>query len=422
MTSARYRGELSADGQREGEGTYTYENTFYTYAGQWRNGVKDGRGKLSLADGGWYEGDFMAGEICGQGTRLKATGERYVGSFVDGEMSGVGRIERVDGSVYTGHFVSNRYDGDGRLEVSRGSAEVYEGQWRRGLRSGRGKQAYDDGSSYDGDWNGDIRSGSGVHCDASGRQYDGEWAQGVRHGAATMTTSGEGAVVRTGTWAADVEVGAPTRLAVVAPLGCADAERAAVQTVRCGAKMFTVCAAVCCAEVVASDDDVAAAAATAAAVDETAKLLTKVERRAAAKAAVAAAEELATANAGLESTGLVCVSAETGRVVRISLVCADGAAALPASEESKKAELSAALTKDEANKEGADVIARADGSDDGGGLQAYSSVVAGRVAFEGFMLPTQFPTGLYTLRVEDATPGLAADERIASTSLAVKVE
>ncbi len=79
-----------------GYGAYTYDNKFFRYEGQWENGLKQGKqspvavigskpnaccyddtsvsvpsghGKLSMADGGYYEGTFREGEIEGHGLR-----------------------------------------------------------------------------------------------------------------------------------------------------------------------------------------------------------------------------------------------------------------------------------------------------------------------------------------------------------------
>lgn len=52
-----------------GYGCYVYRNAFFRYEGQWEGGVKQGRGRLSLGDGGYYEGEFSGGEMEGHGYR-----------------------------------------------------------------------------------------------------------------------------------------------------------------------------------------------------------------------------------------------------------------------------------------------------------------------------------------------------------------
>jgi hypothetical protein len=44
------------DGKRHGEGTYTYSTMMGgVYTGQWRNGMRDGWGKLVKNDGEMYQ-------------------------------------------------------------------------------------------------------------------------------------------------------------------------------------------------------------------------------------------------------------------------------------------------------------------------------------------------------------------------------
>jgi hypothetical protein len=37
------------------------------YEGKYKEGKKDGKGKLTFADGSYYEGEFSTNEICGFG-------------------------------------------------------------------------------------------------------------------------------------------------------------------------------------------------------------------------------------------------------------------------------------------------------------------------------------------------------------------
>ncbi len=77
---------------RNGKGSYVYENSFFTYTGEWVNGVKHGQGKLLLKDGSYYEGEFNEGEIMGDGEFHYANGSVYKGSFHFGEKNGKGEL------------------------------------------------------------------------------------------------------------------------------------------------------------------------------------------------------------------------------------------------------------------------------------------------------------------------------------------
>ena len=372
MTSAAYTGTLNAAGERHGHGTYAYSNKFYSYEGQWNNGLKHGRGKLSMADGTMhYEGDFADGEITGNGTRLRANGERYVGAFVDGEMHGVGRLERRDGKVYTGSFAMNRFHGSGRLEAERDSAICYSGAWARGRRHGSGTEVFRDGSSYDGDW-----------CD------------GKRHGVGTYSC---GLLSRIGEWVNDAERLVPSKLVITAPAGSTGDDADAVKVGR-GARLFVVEIAVC-AEV---GDDAPPAGGTptaaAAAGGDRDALVSKGASRDASGAAAAAA-----AVNPLDATHFRCVAGETGRVVRCELVPAEAAAAavVVAAAEGKEGGV-------DETKPAAEVV------------EATVVVENGRAVIAGLVIPHKIESGLWTLTIEDVSE---SDVRhLTGASLSISIE
>ena len=89
----RYVGEISAETKlRHGKGKYKYPNPYFTYEGDWVDGVKDGQGVLYFADGGRYEGEFKDGEITGYGERIWPDGSRYEGYFEKGEKHAEGKL------------------------------------------------------------------------------------------------------------------------------------------------------------------------------------------------------------------------------------------------------------------------------------------------------------------------------------------
>ena len=53
-------------------------------------GKPEGKGKITFADGGTYEGDWVDGEMTGQGTARYANGAVYTGSFKDAVHDGQG--------------------------------------------------------------------------------------------------------------------------------------------------------------------------------------------------------------------------------------------------------------------------------------------------------------------------------------------
>ena len=71
-----------------------------------------GHGKLSMADGSYYKGTFVNGEIEGHGFRLFAiNGGTYSGQFHQGEMNGQGIYKSPQGLHYEGSWQDNKREG-----------------------------------------------------------------------------------------------------------------------------------------------------------------------------------------------------------------------------------------------------------------------------------------------------------------------
>ena len=54
---------------QNGTGSYRYSATS-RYTGQFRANLRDGRGKMTLPNGAFYEGQFSRGKMQGEGTGL----------------------------------------------------------------------------------------------------------------------------------------------------------------------------------------------------------------------------------------------------------------------------------------------------------------------------------------------------------------
>ena len=125
-----YAGDTDEQGRRHGYGTYRFPNAFFTYRGDFVRGAKHGRGRLEMADGGWYEGDFAEDEMTGTGERRWADGRTYEGGFEMGEMHGQGTYVLASGDVYRGAMVDKERHGTGKCTYADGSE--YEGGWLHG--------------------------------------------------------------------------------------------------------------------------------------------------------------------------------------------------------------------------------------------------------------------------------------------------
>ncbi len=108
-----------------------------SYSGPCVNGLAEGKG---VADGtAHYEGDFKAGMKHGKGAKTWANGDRYEGDFVEDRREGRG--------VYT---------------WGRGpwAGESYEGEYANDRRNGNGTYHYASGDVYTGPWKDDVAMGA----------------------------------------------------------------------------------------------------------------------------------------------------------------------------------------------------------------------------------------------------------------------
>ena len=100
------------------------------YAGPCVNGLAEGKGAARGTAS--YEGDFRAGMKNGKGAKTWANGDRYEGDFVDDRREGHGVYTwgrgPWQGERYEGEFRNDRRNGPGEYRYS--SGDVYRGLWR----------------------------------------------------------------------------------------------------------------------------------------------------------------------------------------------------------------------------------------------------------------------------------------------------
>lgn len=173
---------------RDGFGVYNYSNKFFRYEGEWSRGKKHGHGKLVMADGSFYEGQFTDGEIQGHGFRRWASSQNeYTGQFIRGELNGHGIMVYGDGSRYEGEWLYNLREGEGKLISENGS--VYEGSFHNHRKHGEGKLMFRNGNVYEGDWVNDLRQGHGIMKFVDGTIYGGQWWGDIFNGEGSMIHS-----------------------------------------------------------------------------------------------------------------------------------------------------------------------------------------------------------------------------------------
>ena len=81
----KYKGGFK-DGLQDGKGTYTWANGD-KYEGEFKNGFEDGKGTFTWADGDKYEGEWKDGLKHGKGTLTLANNIKYEGLWEKGRKS-----------------------------------------------------------------------------------------------------------------------------------------------------------------------------------------------------------------------------------------------------------------------------------------------------------------------------------------------
>ena len=198
--------------KKDGLAQYNYANPLFTYIGDWKNGKKNGKGKLMIGKNSYYEGDFVNGEINGKGKRVFANGSEYEGDFVLGEFCGEGKYsDKTTGEVYVGHWDSNKRNGEGVLTFADGT--TYEGSFVNHKRNGFGKYTSSSGDCYEGQWVDNKIEGKGKMAYSNGDVYEGDFVDGKKHGHGTITWKNSG-LSFTGEWKDDDCLYNPTKFII----------------------------------------------------------------------------------------------------------------------------------------------------------------------------------------------------------------
>lgn len=176
-----YSGEVK-NGLRHGRGTFKSEEEEIDYEGEWKEGVKDGNGRLKIKNS-LYEGRFLRGKKHGKG-RIKwmDSGNYYDGDFKDNIIEGNGYMIWIEeNEKYIGQFKSNTREGIG-IQIwyeTKGENKIlknrYIGEWTNGNRNGYGLIFYSNGSRYEGYFTDNIKNGYGMFVFQDGTSYIGRF-------------------------------------------------------------------------------------------------------------------------------------------------------------------------------------------------------------------------------------------------------
>lgn len=152
-----YDGE-SANGKRNGFGSYFYKDGSLCYAGFWKDDKKDGMGvSFRNADHALHVSRWQDGQPGSVVFLFDNDGSlRYGGPMKNGKKEGAGvSLRQADGSVLVEKWkdgqpagVASLFDGDGSL--------LYYGGWQNGRRNGHGTEFDKSGAIlFDGEWRDD---------------------------------------------------------------------------------------------------------------------------------------------------------------------------------------------------------------------------------------------------------------------------
>lgn len=173
----------------DGKGTFTFP-TGSTYDGEVKNGLRDGYGVYTCSKKKIsYEGEWKAGMKHGKGKLIKPT-MIYEGDWNNGVINGYGKIRWVESNnYYCGDIKKALLDGNGYL-IWNGVNEKYCGQWKDNLQNGIGMHTWFEPKGelkllrnrYVGYWKNGKRNGYGVFYYANGGKYEGYWENDKKNG------------------------------------------------------------------------------------------------------------------------------------------------------------------------------------------------------------------------------------------------
>ena len=150
------------------------------YVGQWKNGLRHGRGEQYWPDGSVYQGYWKNDKRNGKGRYISEEGNIYEGEYELDMKQGRGKQTWNDGSVYIGQFSGGKRHGQGVLEWADG--RKYTGDWQTNKMHGTGEFVWPDGRSFKGEYKEDMKHGQGVFEWSNGVKYQGPFANNKQHG------------------------------------------------------------------------------------------------------------------------------------------------------------------------------------------------------------------------------------------------
>ena len=153
------------------------------YLGEIKNGLRNGKGKMTYSNGNIYSGDWIDDVFHGKGTYLKPNGQSISGDWENGYLirgqiiffKGVMGEEKYIGEVVYGFFGYPIPHGMGAYFCLNG--DKYVGEFVDYKKEGKGTFTWANGDSYCGFWQDDEYHGNGI-LNKDGVIKEGNWING----------------------------------------------------------------------------------------------------------------------------------------------------------------------------------------------------------------------------------------------------
>ena len=155
-----YEGDFY-DGSIQGQGKFYNKKEKYTYIGKFVNNKFEGEGEIKYENNDELNVNY------------------YKGFFKNGLREGEGKLEFNDGKFYQGEFKNNFYDGNGTFDFKDGS--IYKGHWEKNCIDGSGEFIWGNGDKYKGGYKNFEKDGYGDYY-SDNNYYKGNWLMGFPHG------------------------------------------------------------------------------------------------------------------------------------------------------------------------------------------------------------------------------------------------
>ena len=154
------------------------EEDGFTYIGEWKNGMRDGFGVLSLKDISKYIGEFKENVVFGFGILFDSEKGKSVGYWDDFKANGLGYYISSNGCSSKGYWINDRLNGYG---IETDLVARYEGEYSDGVQQGIGIKVIEERGTYIGEIDESLY-GIGMFVFKDGRKYEGEWKNNKLNG------------------------------------------------------------------------------------------------------------------------------------------------------------------------------------------------------------------------------------------------